>query len=39
MDGSTIALAYGVDRVTGLLDSPEITGLITDLERTRWTGR
>jgi len=29
----------GVAQVAALLDSPEITGLISNLQETRWTGR
>ena len=29
----------GAAQVAALLDSPEIVGLIADLEATRWTGR
>jgi hypothetical protein len=36
---STVAPLRDAAQVAALLDSPEITGLITDLEATRWTGR
>lgn len=39
MVGMNVSLAHGVDRVAGLLDSPEVTRLIADLQRTRWTGQ
>jgi Transposase DDE domain/Transposase domain (DUF772) len=35
----TVPLRSAVSELVGLLDSPEITGLIVDLEATRWTGR
>jgi hypothetical protein len=34
----TIALSRDAAHIGSLLDSPEITGLITDLTATRWTG-
>ncbi len=30
---------HGAVQVAALLDSPEIVGLIADLQETRWTGR
>lgn len=36
---STVALPRDAAQVAALLDSPEITELITQLESTRWTGR
>ena len=39
MATSTIALARDAAQVAALLDSPEITALISELEATRWTGR
>ena len=39
MATSTIALARDAAHVAALLDSPEITALISGLEATRWTGR
>ena len=36
---STVALPRDAAQVAALLDSPEITGLIIELETTRWTGR
>jgi hypothetical protein len=39
MATSTIALPRDAAQVAALLDSPEIAGLITQLEATRWTGR
>jgi hypothetical protein len=35
----TVPLAHDADQVASLLDSPEITQLISDLTETRWTGR
>jgi hypothetical protein len=35
----TVPLRSAVSELAGLLDSPEIAGLIADLEATRWTGR
>ncbi|MGH3793868.1 MAG: transposase [Pseudonocardiaceae bacterium] len=35
----TVAPCRGAEQVAALLDSPEIAGLIADLEATRWTGR
>src|SRR3954470_357837 len=31
--------ALGVSELAGLLDSPEISALVSELEATRWTGR
>jgi Transposase DDE domain/Transposase domain (DUF772) len=39
MATSTIACPRDAAQVTALLDSPEISGLISQLEATRWTGR
>jgi hypothetical protein len=39
MDSSTVAPRSAVVELAALLDSPEIAGLIADLEATRWTGR
>ncbi len=39
MVGQTVPLPRGAAQVAALLDSPEIAGLITDLDATRWTGR
>ena len=36
---STVPPARDSAQIAALLDSPEITGLITDLQLTRWTGR
>jgi hypothetical protein len=36
---STVPLARDAAQVGALLDSPEVTGLIGQLEQTRWTGR
>ena len=36
---STVARTRDAAQIGVLLDSPEITGLITQLEATRWTGR
>ncbi|MFL6150467.1 MAG: transposase [Pseudonocardiaceae bacterium] len=35
----TVAPPHGAEQVAVLLDSPEIAGLIADLQETRWTGR
>ncbi|MFL6139928.1 MAG: transposase [Frankiaceae bacterium] len=35
----TVAPARDAQQVAALLDSPEVAGLIADLEATRWTGR
>ena len=39
MATSTIACPRDAAQVAALLDSPEISGLISELEATRWTGR
>lgn len=39
MATSTIALPRDAAQVAALLDSPEISALIADLDETRWTGR
>jgi hypothetical protein len=39
MAGSNVASARDAAHIGTLLDSPEIAGLIADLEQTRWTGR
>ena len=39
MAASTISPARDTAQVAALLDSPEIAGLIAQLEETRWTGR
>jgi len=39
MAASTVSLPRDAAQVAALLDSPEITGLIAQLEATRWTGR
>ncbi len=39
MAGKTVPSTRGAAQVAALLDSPEIAGLVTDLEATRWTGR
>ncbi len=39
MAGQTVPLRSAVSELAGLLDSPEIAGLIGELEATRWTGR
>ncbi len=39
MAGTTVTRARDAASVAGLLDSPEISALITQLEETRWTGR
>jgi hypothetical protein len=39
MATSTIAFVHDSAHVAALLDSPEIAGLVTELESTRWTGR
>jgi hypothetical protein len=39
MATSTIAPARDAAQIGALLDSPEIAGLISELEATRWTGR
>jgi len=39
MATSTIALPRDAAHIGALLDSPEISVLITALEATRWTGR
>jgi hypothetical protein len=36
---STVSLARDSAQIAALLDSPEIAGLIADLQETRWTGR
>jgi hypothetical protein len=37
--GSTVAPRSDAVQVAGLLDSPEVSQLVADLEATRWTGR
>jgi hypothetical protein len=39
MAGQTVPLRSAVSELSALLDSPEIAGLIEELEATRWTGR
>ena len=39
MAASNVSLARDAAQVAALLDSPEITALISELEATRWTGR
>ncbi len=39
MAGQTVPPTRGAAQVAALLDSPEIAGLIADLDATRWTGR
>jgi hypothetical protein len=39
MDTQTVPPRSAAVELAGLLDSPEIAGLIADLEATRWTGR
>ena len=39
MAASTVSFARDAAHVGALLDSPEIAGLIADLQGTRWTGR
>ena len=39
MAASTVPLARDAQQVATLLDTPEVAGLIADLEATRWTGR
>ena len=39
MAASTVSLARDAAQVGALLDSPEIRGLIAQLQETRWTGR
>ena len=39
MASSNVSLAHDSAQVAALLDSPEITALISQLEATRWTGR
>ena len=39
MAASTVPPRSAAGELAGLLDSPEIAGLIADLEATRWTGR
>ncbi len=39
MDIQTVPPRSAVTELAGLLDSPEVTGLIVELEATRWTGR
>lgn len=39
MAGTTVPLARDARQVAALLDTPEIAGLITELQATRWTGR
>ena len=39
MASSKVSLARDAAQIGALLDSPEIAGLITELEATRWTGR
>lgn len=39
MVASTVSLARDTAQVAALLDSPEIAGLVADLQATRWTGR
>jgi IS5 family transposase len=39
MAGTTVPLARDAQQVDALLNTPEITRLISDLEATRWTGR
>jgi hypothetical protein len=39
VDGSKVPPGSGVSELAGLLDSPEIRRLVSELEETRWTGR
>ncbi len=39
MDSATVHVSRDSNSLAALLDSPEITRLISDLEATRWTGR
>lgn len=39
MATSTVSLARDAAQIAALLDSPEVSALIADLEATRWTGR
>jgi hypothetical protein len=39
MARTTVPLTRDASQVAALLDSPEIVGLISDLDATRWTGR
>lgn len=39
MATSTVTRTRDAAQIGVLLDSPEIAGLITQLEQTRWTGR
>ncbi len=39
MDVQKVAPRSAVSELAGLLDSPEITALVSELEATRWTGR
>jgi hypothetical protein len=39
VDAPKVPPRSAVSELAGLLDSPEIAGLIAELEATRWTGR
>ena len=39
MASSNVSLPRDAAQVAALLDSPEVSALIADLEATRWTGR
>jgi len=39
VDTQKVPVVAAAARIAALLDSPEITGLIADLQETRWTGR
>src|SRR5438477_2694007 len=39
MDGTKVPRRSAVSELAGLLDSPEIAELVSELEATRWTGR
>lgn len=39
MDGLKVPPRSAASELAGLLDSPEIAGLVSELEATRWTGR
>jgi IS5 family transposase len=39
VDASKVPPLQAVARLAGLLDSPEIAALVSELEQTRWTGR
>ena len=39
MAKTTVPRVRDAEAITALLDSPEVSGLVADLQETRWTGR